>query len=175
MALGGYILNRHNPASLHSHFLLELEERGNKSLPLRHRYQSLRRNDIKVERDSCNKFRLLTSLNWERYLVDNVSRVYIPISEVGIHWSLIETYGHDRIVELLYVGSHPNGSDIQLNFQPVNQDGEMLDRAHPCYSVACRVSKLDTYMRSMYYVMTEEESACDKERYRVVDWRSTID
>lgn len=174
MALGGYMLNRHNPASLHSHFLPELEERGNKSLPLRHRYQTLRRNDIKVEKESRNKYRLLTSTNWDRYLVNNFSRVYIPVSEAGIHWSLIETHGHDRIVELLYVGSHPLGRDIQLNFQPINQDGEMLDHAHPCYTVACRASKLDKYMRRMYYVMTEDERTRDKDRFRMVEWRATL-
>ena len=171
---GGYMLNRRNPASLYNHFILELEERGNRYLPIRFRYQALTRNTMVIEKASRGKYRRLTPLDWDRYLVTHHSRVYIPITDIGIHWSIIEAHGHDRIVELLYIGCQPIGRDTQLNFQPIAADGGTLDAEHPCFTVACRASKLDTYSRGMYYRLTDEEAARDEDRYRLVGWRSAM-
>jgi len=166
------------PASLHNRYIRGLEEPGDTSLPVPHRYHALPVNNPPIEKASRNKYRLLTSENWESYLKERESRVVIPITLAGIHWSVVEEHGNDRFVELLYIGSRPMGeNDTQLNFHPVRPDGNglgCLDVAHPCYRVACRVSGLSTYRHKMYYRMTDEESARDRLRYDITGWRSAV-
>lgn len=157
---------------------MSITEPGNRDLPLTARYHALKKNGspLVVERADRGTYRRLTSENWQRYLIANVSIVEIPVSMSTIHRSIIEEYGHDRVVELRFTGSIPyRENDTQLNFTLIGKSAIGLDLDDHVYArLACRVSGLDTYDHAMYLRRSAEDVERDQLRMRLVGWRRAI-
>lgn len=131
-------------------------------------YQTLRRNTvIPLETQSIHcpiRTKRLTQDNWKTLLTDGC-KVYIPITFATIHHSLIDQYGHDRLIELEYVGHNRIRDDIQLNFK-------MLQI--PIYTLfhACKVRKIPTYSYPMFVEMTNDQIQRDNLRFTILAWRT---
>lgn len=127
---------------------------------------NVRQIDILPEKTKPNYMVKLTPDNYEKHLVKG-SVVQIPISHPFIHHKIIETYGHDRILQLEYLGK--SGND-QLNFKPIGcNTGYALNHA-----VACKAQKLLKYQYKMYVRLSEERIQRQIDRLRLLEWRVSL-
>lgn len=113
---------------------------------------------------------VLTKDNWKRILSVR-TKVYIPITCANIHHKVIEKYGHDRVLELIFINSSTmvNGQ-TQLTFQTI--PGTPIRDLYN--SVACRVEGLDDYALKIYVDKSDEERKRDIMRFKMIKWRESV-
>lgn len=138
-------------------------------------YLTLPTNDKMIEkerREDGNYHMKLTSANWKRSLDGRLgTEVYIPLSCLGIHHKLIELYGHDRVLELVFYGHRemPNGQ-TQLTFRSKRNT---IIRENWEY-IACRAESLHEYPMRIYVKMSWEEINRYKNRFMIIKWRNAL-
>lgn len=159
--------NRTIPASLFNQVIPEIIRTPNDF------YMELDTNTSVIERqhlggpDHC---RQITNGNWNRFLEPG-TKVIIPLSLVMIHHKQIEEYGHDRILELIFIRSNDmiNG-DIQMTFR-TKEGTKIHDRWE---YVACRASTLTHHSHRIYARMTDPEIYRDWMRFKLLKWRRAL-
>jgi hypothetical protein len=159
--MGPLLPNPNIPESLFNTTIPRIQ----KSIP---EYQSLQNNTtIPLEKGhfQCSiRTQKLTPDNWEALLHPGCT-VYIPITFGIVHHKVIEDYGHDKLVQLEYVGQTRLHNDFQLNFKFAIHL-TMFPRYH-----ACKAKKLDTYPYPIMVEMKPEQIQRDVLRYKIIGWR----
>jgi len=84
---------------------------------------------------------------------------------------MIDLYGHDRVLELVFQGSQEmvNGQ-TQLTFRGKRNS---LVQENWLY-IACRAESLNEYPLSMYVRMSWEERKRDQDRFQIIKWRNAV-
>ena len=123
----------------------------------------------KSKRQDGKYFRRLTPSNWERNLKNRIEvEVYIPLSCSSIHHKIIDLYGHDRVLELVFRNSRAMmNNQTQLTFRTkpntcVRENWEYI---------ACRAEALKEYPLGVYVRMSPEEIKRDRDRFQIIKWR----
>lgn len=160
-------MNRMIPVSLFSQVIPEIIRTPNDF------YMELDTNTRVIERqhlggpDHC---RPITNGNWKRFLSVG-THVKIPLSLISMHHKQIEEYGHDRVLELIFLRSNDmaNG-DTQMTF--CTMEGTKI---HARWEyVACRASTLKDHSYRIYAMMSDDEIRRDWLRYKLLKWRRAL-
>jgi hypothetical protein len=159
--------NQMIPASLFSEVVPFIIKPGNDL------YHSIPYNRSCIEHNTgfCNlRYRVITNDNWKRLLTEGTV-VYVPLSCTSIHHKLIDSYGHDRVLELTFGRSTPmaNGS-TQLTFH--TKRGTQIRETYP--NIACRANGLNDYPYKTYVRITDEERRRDRMRFQMIKWRKCV-
>jgi hypothetical protein len=139
-------------------------------------YFELPTNDDMIEkgkREDGNYYRKLTLSNWERNLKHKIGiEIYIPLSCLSIHHRIIDLYGHDRVLELVFRGSRQMmNNQTQLTFRTKQSTRNVRERWG---YVACRAEGLKDYRLGLYVRMSPEEIKRDRDRFQIIKWRESV-
>jgi hypothetical protein len=104
----------------------------------------------------------LTSENWKKWLIPKKSIVYVPISRIEMHHSIIEKEGHDKYIELRYIRGDLYEDDYQLTFEYTNIE--------PTY-YACKGNKIDKYRWPVILKLTSIEEKRFEIKKILLEWK----